>query len=473
MGCGELRKVKIVGLVVFIVLLLLLFFSSTIYTYNIPEVTSVLPKNGRLNKAETAMGVALWSQTVEVYFEIGGKIEEIFVEEGSLVAVGDLLARLSFDAQDAEFRLTQLAIDRDKLQVSVETSNLRIDRLESQIRNLLDEVFDVDEVSDYAIVQLEGRVLKAREGLAKSEENYLLLEELYEVGAIPMQEVASGKSALDNAAYELNSLLLDYENAKRLKADAEEKNEKSVSDREKDRQAKLQEWNYEIETIRRDIRTKNLDIQKNNEEQGSYRRLLQSFEDNIELRAAHAGEVVSLVAKTGQIVNKNQFFASFGLGNTFDIVCSLSLQNNFVVVGDECKISNPDHAFLATVAKISPAEMAKEVTVRVSSDEITAGETFDIEFAKESAKAAVLAPNGAVNMDSDGYFVYYIKKRKGILGDEYYAQRVTVYIGDSDNENTVITGGISFFEPMVLLADKPFSGGDTIKVKNEGEFFVD
>jgi hypothetical protein len=149
------------------------------------------------------------------------------------------------------------------------------------------------------------------------------------------------------------------------------------------------------------------------------------------------------------------------------------LQNNFVVAGDECKISNPDHGFVATVAKVSPTDMAKEVTVRISSDDIVFGETFDIEFAKEAAMAAVLVPNGAVNMDSDGYFVYYIKKRKGILGDEYYAQRVTVYTGDSDNENTVITGGITFFEPMVMLASKPFSAGDTIKVKNEGEFFVD
>ena len=87
--------------------------------------------------------------------------------------------------------------------------------------------------------------------------------------------------------------------------------------------------------------------------------------------------------------------------------------------------------------------------------------------------AAILVPNGAVNMDSDGYFVYYIKKRRGILGDEYYADRITVYVGDSDNENTIITRGITFFEPMVLLADKPLSNGDTIKVKNEGDFFVD
>ena len=468
-----MNKVKTAGVVIFIVLLLLMFFSSTIYTYNIPEVTAALPKNGRLNKSETATGIANWAQTAEMYFEVGGKIEELFVEEGSRVAAGDLMARLSFDVDDAELRLAQLQIDRDKLLVAMETSNLRIARLESQIRNLRDEVFELDEVSDYSIVQLEGRISRARESLTRAEDNYSLQEELYAVGAIPRQERDSSKTALDNAKHELDTLLHEYENAMRVKAETEEKNEKSVSDREKDRETRLEDWNFEIESIRREIRTRQLDIQKNDEEQESYRRLMRNYDDNIELRATHSGEVVSMTIRPGQIVNKNQFFASFGLGNTFDIVCNLSLQNNFVVVGDECKISNPDHSFVATVAKVSPTDMAKEVTVRISSDEITSGETFDIEFAKEAAMAAILVPNGAVNMDSDGYFVYYIKKRRGILGDEYYADRITVYVGDSDNENTIITRGITFFEPMVLLADKPLSNGDTIKVKNEGDFFVD
>lgn len=468
-----MNKIKTAGVILFIILLLLMFFSSTIYTYNIPEVTTALPKNGRLSKSETATGIASWSQTAEMYFEVGGKIEELYIDEGSRVEMGGLMARLSFDVEDAELRLTQLEIDRDKLRVSIETSNLRIERLESQIKALREEVFELDEVSDYSIIQLEGRISKARETLAKAEENDLLLEELYEVDAISRQELDGGKSALENAKYELDSLMLDYENAKRVKAETEEKNEKSVSDREKDRQTRLEDWNYEVESTRRDIRTKNLDMQKNIEEQESHRKILRNYNANIELHAAHTGEIISLAVKPGQIVNKNQFFASFGLGNTFDIVCNLSLQNNFVAVGDECSIYNTDHKFVATVVKISPTDMAKEVTVRVSSDEITSGETFDIEFAKESAMAAILVPNGAVNMDSDGYFVYYIKKRKGILGDEYYAQRITVYIGDSDHENTVITGGITFFEPMILLADKPLTSGDTIKVKNEGEFLVD
>ena len=468
-----MNKVKTAGLVIFIILLLLMFFSSTIYMYNIPEVTTAIPKNGRLNKSESAAGIAGFSQISEMYFDVGGKIEQLFVEEGLRVYEGDLMARLSFETDDAELRLAQLEIDRDKLQVSVETSALRIEKLELQIKTLRDEIFEMDEVSDFPIVQLEIRISKARENLVKTEENYVLLEELYDVGAIPRQELNAGKSALDNAEYELDSLLLEYENAKRVKTETEEKNRKSVSDKEKNRRTQLEDWNYEIESLRREIGTKNLDIRKNGKEQESYRRQLRNYTDNIELRAAHSGEIISMTVKPGQTVNKNQFFASFGLGNTFDIISNLSLQNNFVAVGDECLISNTDHAFVASVAKVSPTNMAKEVTVRIASDEITPGETFDIEFAKESAMSATLVPNGAVNMDSDGYFVYYIKKRKGILGDEYYAQRVTVYIGDSDNENTVITGGITFFEPIVLLSDKPLANGDTIKIRNEGELFVD
>ena len=57
------------------------------------------------------------------------------------------------------------------------------------------------------------------------------------------------------------------------------------------------------------------------------------------------------------------------------------------------------------------------------------------------------------------------------MGDEYYTEKLPIYIGDSDNTNTVILNDIGFFEPVVLSSNKPFSEGDTIVLKNGGDFF--
>jgi len=83
----------------------------------------------------------------------------------------------------------------------------------------------------------------------------------------------------------------------------------------------------------------------------------------------------------------------------------------------------------------------------------------------------VLVPNGALNQDNDGYFVNQIKRRDGILGEEYYLERLDVYIGDSDSKNTAILQGITFFEPIALISDQPIAPGDVISVSNVGDFF--
>jgi hypothetical protein len=105
-------------------------------------------------------------------------------------------------------------------------------------------------------------------------------------------------------------------------------------------------------------------------------------------------------------------------------------------------------------------------------NDITAGETFDITFEKESTGSYILVPNGTLNMDGDGYFLYQVKQRNGLLGKEFYLEKLRVYTGDSDSDNTVITRGVTFFEPIVSLSDKGISEGDIVKLSNEGDFFA-
>jgi len=149
----------------------------------------------------------------------------------------------------------------------------------------------------------------------------------------------------------------------------------------------------------------------------------------------------------------------------------LSLDNNFVQAGDTCKLKNTNHSFEAEVSKIELTETAKIVTVTLQSDEISSGETFDITFEKQSSESYTLVPTGALNLDNDGYFLYQLKRRDGMLGNEYYAQKLRVYIGDNEDENTAITKGMSYFEPVVLTSNKSFSEGQTLNLSNVGDFF--
>lgn len=190
----------------------------------------------------------------------------------------------------------------------------------------------------------------------------------------------------------------------------------------------------------------------------------------------HAGEdsiVSDITVHKGQKVSEGEAVATCGISLDYKVNCNISMDNNFVMEGDRCRLENSSHSLEGIVTDVTTSETGKDVSVLLQSADAMKGETFDVIFEKESAGSFTLVPNGALNRDSDGYFLYQIKQRKGMLGKEFYVEKLRVYIGDNDNENTVITDGITFFEPVVLFCDKEISEGDIIILENEGDFFAD
>jgi hypothetical protein len=175
--------------------------------------------------------------------------------------------------------------------------------------------------------------------------------------------------------------------------------------------------------------------------------------------------------KRGMYLSENTPMISIGAGNSFIVDCIVSEDNNFIIPGDTCNLYNASHEVTGVVSRVQPSSSGKTIRISVTSDDINAGENFEIQFEKQSSALFTLIPNGALNQDNDGYFLYQIKRGKGIMGEEYFIDRLTVYIGDSDYQNTVIIKGINFFEPFVLLSNKPVTAGDRIFLKNAEDFF--
>lgn len=418
-------NIKTVGMLFLILIIVLMFLSKTIYNHNLTKVTATAPFSGKLNKYETTSGIVDWANIEEVYSKVGATIEEILVDEGDKVIEGQPLFYLSYDEDEINNKLNEIQINKNKLNIEIENLEMKINEIKAIISNQ----------------KLSNELEKLVGQINSVEDEYSKFQILYEEGAISKNELENSKNKLDNLKNDLESLKKDYKD--------------------------------NLVTLEQNLKSKKLDLASLSNQEEIYKKDLSDYENNTVIVAPTDATIVSIPVKKGQTINSNQLLISFGVGNDFEIVADIILNNNFIVVGDVCELVNSSHVIEGVVTKISPKENKKQVTVTIESNEVTSGETFELVFSKESTTSFTLVPNGAVNKDNDGYFVYQIGKRKGILGDEFYVKKTPIYIGDADNENTVVTKGIDFFEPIVLLSDRSFSDGEVVKVENVGDFFAD
>jgi multidrug efflux pump subunit AcrA (membrane-fusion protein) len=414
------------GVFFLILLCVLLLFSRTIYSYHLPEVAGVKPFRGTLNKFEISSGAADWTDVDTAYAVVGGMVEAVFVKEGETVRTGQALFQMGFDVEAAERELREIRNNIRKLQNDIDYTAVKLQNL---VRALDRPEGGDDAGAEYRepprpdLVSLD--LNKARLALGEAELSY-------ELGAKSRYDL---EAARDN----VTALYLKYEG--------------------------------ERTALEFDLEAKNIDLQNLRLREESCRDTLENYRTYAVIPARVEGVVVSLNVKKGMYVQEKTPMVSIGLGQDFTLECTVSPENNFIIPGDTCELSNSSHVLEGVVSRVKPSAQGKTVSVTVISGEVRAGESFDIIFEKNSAASYTLVPNAALNQDNDGYFLNQIKRRKGILGEEYYAERLDVYIGDSDPANTAIIKGMSFFEPVILRSSKPVLSGDVVSLTNPGDFF--
>jgi multidrug efflux pump subunit AcrA (membrane-fusion protein) len=392
----------------------LIFFSRTLYFYGLPEVSAVRPFRGFLNKLEIAGGLASWAEQETIYAERSGVVGAVFVREGERVRAGQVLFTMVFDVEEAGRKLREIRNNIRKLQNDLDFTGARLEAL----NRALDGTGGDDNAAALELERAE-RELRAAE-LSHS----MGLKSDYELRA---------------AGDALRALRLKYGEERRA--------------------------------LGFELAAKNIDLGSQMIQEETCLATLRDYRAHSSAAAPVDGIVVSLNINKGMYVQENSPLLGIGAGNEFIVECTVSLENNFILPGDACELGNSSRVLDGTVLTVKPGERGKLVGIRVVSGELSAGESFEVTFEKTSAASYTLVPNAALNQDGGGYFLNRVKRRGGVMGEEYYVERLDVYIGDSDLENTAIIRGVTFFEPVVLRGDRPVAPGDTVSLLNPGDFF--
>ena len=468
---GGRRRAWAIGGVFAALLAAMMFFSGTIYQYNLPRITAGSPGNGYLNKRETSSGYADWETIDKVYSSVAGKISEVLVNEGDYVTSGQLLFRMSFERDEAERRLREIDNSREKLEFDIAGILLRMER---NRRNL----------SEYRASQSDARRQYEKAATTTTTSNELALVDinirkaeqtlsdtqyLYEAGATTLREVISAQDSLETLYLQRETTLKSIEDQKVKDVDTLETLQRNISAYDKN----IADCNADMEQLEIDLASREHDRKGYDLQSEPYLATLAVYDANPAVYSPADGIVLTVPVENGQNIGENALMATIGVGISYIVECSISIDNNFIFPGDSVELSNTAHVLYGDIISIAPGERGKDIKILVISEEITVGETFDLTFSRRSDVRYTMVPNGALHQDSDGYYLNQVKKREGLLGSEYYLDRLNVFIGDSDSQNTVITGGIRFFEPIMLTSDKPVQPGDTITLVNEADFFAD
>ncbi len=127
------RTIIIAGIVLLLIIALLLFFffsgsntADQVYVMSVGEITGA----DITGTASRFSGVVESQETLDINIESGRTIDEIYVEAGQTVAVGDKL--FSYDNSDIGLQLSQISLDIERMQSTISTSRDEISLLEKE-----------------------------------------------------------------------------------------------------------------------------------------------------------------------------------------------------------------------------------------------------------------------------------------------------------------------------------------------------
>ena len=183
------------------------------------------------------------------------------------------------------------------------------------------------------------------------------------------------------------------------------------------------------------------------------------------------GIVTELYFSEGMTANTSQpLYKIADTKEGFQFIATVDISAaEYLAPGDEAEISINSLNNSAIEGKVNQIKdnqqqigVKKDVTVDIPSDGLIGGESGTVDFKKNMGSYKTLVSNSAIGQDNDGFFVYLVKERKGTLGNEFFVEKVTVNIDDSDNIKTAVLSGITQQDRVVSNSDKLLSDGSRV-----------
>lgn len=396
------------------VMALLTFFSNTINNFLLPRVVLESPARGALIKEISGEGTIEARSVYEEYADPGLKVLEVKVEEGAEVRKGQQL----------------LSLDIDELRSSLQDERSKYRQQQLELEKLKD---------DGPLEHYDSSIESAREKLEKQTDYYQDIKTLYDSGY-------ESESKLKEAETEMNNAQRSYESAVRDKEEYQRNNPRDIESLE---------LNLEIQG------RKIANLEKKTANGGVY-------------TAPSDGIITELNFGKGTLTNSSEpLFRLTEASGDFQLSIPVDSDlADYVKPGDkvEVYVSSLEEGRVEGSIDQVKADLEdgdrKDIVIAVKGKELQGGEKGEVIISKRTEQFQALVPNSAVYTDSEGSYVYTVKKADSPLGVESYVQRTAVTVLDSDSTKSAVTG-ITPMDKVVSGSTKALADGDRVVIEEQ------
>lgn len=426
-------KKVIIGFVAFLgFMVICTLISKSVYAYRLPMVSTCVPESKYIEHKVEAQGIVEAGGEKTVTYLAGLRIDSVLVHVGDRVEEGDALFQV--DLEDLKELMEEKKNEMSKVSLQI-NAILENQAIEQQKREV--ELARAREDYDTTSRLQDTQVGRAMESYVQAEND---LEENGGEEAL--------KDALQNAAYG--------------EADAKAARDEAV----KQAQRKVEDllWPEEI-TI--ELETARLEQTVLSEKLQEYQKVL----DNQGVVTAPFGGVVTKIAVgAGERIPDTSVL----LLSDESLPCQLKIlldkeQKKYISLGDQVLVSLEGKSkeleekvdYLAA-SELSPEKYEAFITLPEGTG--IPGLPGTVSRSESGEKYRLCIPTVAVHSENNRNYVYVLKEREGILGQEYYVDEINVSVIDkNDNWAAIEEGTVDKESKIILSATKEVKTGESVR----------
>jgi len=399
----------IAGAIAFAVLMYMAFFAERTSTFRVEKDKLIIETvtENVFNDYITVPGTVEPISTIFLDAQEGGRVEEILIEEGSMVREGDIILKLSnpdlylnildSEAQLAEkenfLRNTQIAMEQDRLQIKRELLNLKYD-IERKKRNY--------------------------------DQNRMLMRD----SLISVEEFIRSKEDLDMAI----------------------QSEELFVERQKQ------------DSVFRSVQVDNL---KNNlDNMRKNLALVRHRMENLNVRATVDGQLGLLVPEIGQSISRGSNMGQINVLTSFKVTAQIDEHYiDRIRTGLTATLDRQGNAFNLTVRRVYPE--VRNGTFKIDMvftdtvpGNIRTGQTYYTSLQLGQPKTAILVPIGGFFQETGGQWIYVVDP------SESYATRRDISTGRKNPKYYEVLEGLQPGEKVIISGYETFGNNEKLVFKN-------